>query len=182
MSSMDAAFGKGAQNIAESAVQSTGRASSVVTSTLTRMNEWAKSGWSAIPHKRALGIGSAVGIGIAVALSEPAPALSMGGAAMVQPDMQSGSGGYNVPDNVHPMPQALGQPTSPDLTSMNNRAHISPNFKVNISARAAHHIDTQSLSNQIRGALGGNANVNARISDQRSSLTPQNIADTLGGG
>ena len=181
MGSMDVAFGQGAKNIAESLSQSTGRASSVVTHTLTRMNEWTKAGWSAIPHKRALGIGSAVGIGIAVALSEPGPSLNMGG-SFVQPQMQSGSGGSNIPDNVHPMPQAVGQPSAPDLTGMGNRAHISPNFRVNISARAIRHVDTQSLSNEIRGALGGNAHVNTRVSDQRSSLTPQSIADTLGGG
>lgn len=181
MNSFEAAFGVGAQNIAERFTQSTQRATSVVTSTLTRMNEWASQGWSSIPHKRAIGLSTAVGIGLAVALSDPPAALNVS-PNFIQPDLTSGTGGRHVSQNVHPMPQAVGAPQEPNLTSMMNRAHMSPALKVSVAARALRNVDTQRLENDIRSALGGQARVSTHVSDSRRSLTPQNIADIVGRG
>jgi hypothetical protein len=182
MSSFEAAFGKGAKNIAEGFVESSARARTATTSILTRMNEWASAGWSAIPHKRAIGIGSAVGVGLAVALSSPPPSLGAQG-GFIQPDLNSGSGGQNHDiQNVHPSAPPVGEPSGPDMSSSANRAHISPNFRVRIGARAMSGVDAQRVGSDIRNALGGRARINTRVSDDRQSLTSQRVADILGRG
>lgn len=184
MTSFEAAFGQGGENIASSFVQATQRARVATTSILTRMNEWAQAGWSAIPNKRALGIGTAVGVGLAVVLSEPAPSLG-GPQGFEQPSMRGGSGGYNQPGepNVHPVVPPTGSPAAPqNITSAANRGHISPNFRVRIGARAMNDVDTRQLQGQLRSALGGRTQVNTRVMDDRRSLTPQHVADIMSRG
>ena len=181
MTSFEAAFGPGAQKIAESFSGATQRATQVSTAVLTRMNEWAARGWSAIPHKRALGISTAVGVGLAVTLSQPAPSLNVSTQPPI-PDLSSGSGGQNIPQNVHPMPRAVGSPSAPNLTSMMNRAHINQgNYNINASAQSMRGVDTQSLSREIQGALGGNPRINLRMTDSRRSLTSQRVSDIVSG-
>lgn len=181
MKSFDAAFGPGAKNIAEYFVKSGQRARTAVTATMSKMNEWAAAGWSAIPYKQPIGISSAVGVGLAAVLSEPPPSMNLA-VGFVQPDLRSGTGGRNIPQNVHPPSAPVGAPTPPNLTSMGNRAHVAPSFNVSISGRAMAGVDTRSIGNSIRNALGGQADINMRMTDQRRSLTAQSVADILSSG
>ena len=181
MNVFDAVFSRGAMNIAKGFVQATNRSRDIVTQVLGRMNEWTAAGWSAIPYKRAIGMGSAVGVGLAVILSEPAPALNMP-QGFVQPDFSSGSGGQGIPENVHPMPPSIGQPTINGTASAGNRGMIRRGFRASITAQAMQVPDPTQLNNQIRGALGPRTRVNMRLVDERSSLTSQHMADILSNG
>ena len=181
MKSFDAVFGANAKNIARFFTQSGQRARTAVTETLGRMNEWTAKGWSAIPYKKPIAITSAVGVGLATVLSEPPPALNLQ-AKFVQPDMKSGSGGQNVPQNVHPMPRAVGGPAAPDITQSQNRAHVSSGYNVSVSGRAMGNTNPRAVGNDIRNALGPGTQLDVRITDQRRSLTPQSVADILGSG
>jgi hypothetical protein len=181
VNSFEAVFGLGAKNIAKHFTESGQRARTAVTTTLETMNKWASAGWSAIPYKKPIAITSAVGVGLAIALSEPAPAMNLS-ANFVQPQMQSGSGGQNVPQNVHPMPRAMGSPTAPNMVSSQNRAMFSAGHNVSISGRALGNSNPQALGNDLRNALGPNTQVDVRVTDQRRSLTAQSVSDILGSG
>lgn len=181
MNSFEAVFGEGAQNVAKSFVESGSRARTAVTASLEAMNRWAAAGWSAIPYKKPIAITSAVAVGLAAVLSEPAPSLNLS-ANVATPQFQSGSGGQNIPNNVHPMPRAIGSPTAPNLTSSQNRAHIAKAYNVNVSGRALGSVSPQALGNDLRSVMGQHAETNIRVTDQKRSLTAQSVADILGSG
>jgi hypothetical protein len=148
-------------------------------------NKMGAAGRSMLEHARPLALGAGVALGLAAMLSEPPRMLQPGAKVAPTPSLRSGTGGANVGLNVHPEQMMSGRPTVSSDPSAHNTARLAgppsaaPGFQINISGVSPGSVDYRSLSSQIRQAIGGNAQINSIIRDDRSSLTPQKVSDIL---
>ncbi len=146
-------------------------------------NELMRTGISTGQGSQALGMDFGESLSIATSESFPQSNLQGEGPGMVRADMRSGTMSTMTPEGIQQPSQAIGQPTPPnilvpeapriDTTSDYMSAHV------NVSGRSRYKLDPNKLSSSLQAALGNRSRVNTRVYDNRSSLTPQRIADIL---
>lgn len=147
-------------------------------------NESVASGDPQITRSKPLEFNYGDSIGIAHDHSYPVSNIG-GDTPLVRPDLQSaGMGDQVTPENIHPHPQQLGQPTAPNIL-MPEPPAIDTNSEymsamINVRAKSGRYkVDPGDLTEKMRGTLGERSKVNTRVYDDRSSLTAQKIADIL---
>lgn len=134
--------------------------------------------------KGRVGLGTAGAIALAAVLSDPPK--RPGGVPRVIPNTKGSSGGEGYqPMNVHLDGYVQGSPTVPNMVSTQNTARIggsggsaAQNYRIKVHGSSPGNIDYHQMGTDIQGAVGGGI-INTRISDNRKSLTPQQISDIM---
>jgi len=146
-------------------------------------NRLAAAGKPVIPYWKPLSLGTGLAIGLAGILSEPPPSLNLS-ARWTSPNLQSGSGGIDVPNNPHPRSPPAGQPTAPDMTQMMNTARITgpDGHRVQVRGHSMGGSNYGSLKQSLRQSIGGATSVNMQVRDNRRSLSEQHVSDIISGG
>lgn len=150
----------------------------VVDRTLEVTNRLGGAGEFIVANHKPIGFGLAAAIGISAVLSEPPPSLP-GGVPRATPNMRSGSGGEHMQPNLHPDGGIEGAPTVEPMVNAGNTARVAaPGYRVNVRASSPGNVNYNQVGSQVQSAVGGGM-LTTNVRDNRSSLTPQQIADMM---
>lgn len=142
-------------------------------------NRMGAAGKKMLEHARPLVIGAGVALGISAILSEPPCVLPPETSVAQKPSMKSGSGGENIPTNIHPADHVSGSPTPPDYSRFGNSARVAQGgYNAKIRGNTARQADYQNMNSQL-GNSTGNSRTTTTLHDRRSSLTPQKLSSIL---
>lgn len=138
-------------------------------------------GEKVLPHAKPLAIGFAASLAIASVLS--APKMSIDPPINPTPNLGSGSGGQDLPTNIHPNSHISGAPSAPSPIPPGHAFINGPGSGMIVQAggRAPGGAAYGRMNHAIGLGIGGGG-VRSSVYDDRSSLTPQKLSDILRSG
>lgn len=162
--------------------QSGGLMSGLSKRVMTLKNSAMVAGRKALPFAKPLAIGFAASLALSAALSQPPISMSPEAMAPPRPDMKSGTGGANMPTNIHPDAHINGAPTPPPSIPPGH-AYIAPanGALVSIRGRSSGRTDYGNMNRQINTVFNrrGNTRTTSSVYDDRTTLTPQKLSDLI---
>ncbi len=148
----------------------------------TIKNKMIAAGKSAIPHLKPLGLGFAASLALSTLLSQPPITMSPEDKVAPAPNLSSGSGGGNLPTNIHPSSHITGSPSIPARASTPS-AYISsrpPGALISVSGNSPGGTNYSGIQSSISNRLRAHQiRTTATVNDNRSSLTPQKLSDMI---
>lgn len=145
-------------------------------------NKAVSMGGKILPFAKPLAIGFGASIALSAIMSEPPLSISPEALSAPPPNLSGGSGGANLPQNIHPDPRTTGSPEIPPSIPPGS-AHVTTNrtegAKIRIRGTSQGRFNQQQFNNQLAYTGGRNTRISTRVSDERESLTPQRISDII---